>query len=50
MWYATTMVDVHQCPKCELRFATKWELQDHLDEAHPGAIQEGKPPAEPERR
>jgi hypothetical protein len=28
-------IEAHQCPYCELRFATDWELRLHLDEAHP---------------
>jgi hypothetical protein len=28
------MTDVHQCPRCDLRFADKWELDDHLDADH----------------
>ena len=28
------MADVHQCPRCELRFQTKNELQDHFDREH----------------
>jgi hypothetical protein len=27
---------VHQCPKCELRFTWKTELDDHCREDHPG--------------
>ena len=26
---------VHQCPKCELRFSWRTELDDHLREEHP---------------
>lgn len=26
---------VHQCPKCELRFSWKTELDDHCREEHP---------------
>lgn len=26
---------VHQCPKCELRFAWKTELDDHIWHDHP---------------
>ena len=29
------MSEVHQCPECELRFATKWELDDHRATDHP---------------
>ena len=29
------MSEVHQCPESELRFATKWELEDHLAGDHP---------------
>jgi hypothetical protein len=28
-------MDVHQCPRCELRFASRPELEDHLREEHP---------------
>jgi hypothetical protein len=28
-------IESHQCPYCELRFAARWELKIHLDEAHP---------------
>jgi uncharacterized C2H2 Zn-finger protein len=28
-------IEAHQCPRCELRFATQWELEAHLAEAHP---------------
>jgi hypothetical protein len=27
--------DVHQCPRCELRFVTRTELEDHLAQEHP---------------
>jgi hypothetical protein len=29
-------MSVHQCPKCELRFAWKTELDDHIWHDHPG--------------
>jgi hypothetical protein len=29
------MTDVHQCPYCELRFATRNELEDHVGADHP---------------
>ena len=29
---------VHQCPDCELRFATEPELRDHLETEHPGRV------------
>lgn len=25
---------VRQCPRCELRFADEWELEDHLRQDH----------------
>lgn len=25
---------VRQCPRCELRFADEWELQDHMAQDH----------------
>jgi hypothetical protein len=28
-------VDAHQCPRCELIFSSRPELEDHLREAHP---------------
>lgn len=28
-------MSVHQCPKCELRFAWKTELDDHCRQDHP---------------
>jgi 4a-hydroxytetrahydrobiopterin dehydratase len=28
------MTDVHQCPRCELRFVSKNELHDHFDREH----------------
>ena len=37
-----TGVVVHQCPKCELRFSFRTELEQHLREDHPepiGALQ-----------
>ncbi len=27
-------MDVHQCPRCELRFISRPELEEHLREAH----------------
>lgn len=27
-------MDIHQCPRCELRFISRSELEDHLSEAH----------------
>ena len=29
-------MSVHQCPKCELRFALRTELEYHCREEHPG--------------
>jgi uncharacterized C2H2 Zn-finger protein len=34
-----TLVDAHRCPKCELVFATRAELEDHLATEHPGAVE-----------
>jgi hypothetical protein len=31
------VIDVHQCPYCELRFTNRNELQDHIAESHPRA-------------
>jgi hypothetical protein len=28
-------VSVHQCPKCELRFTWKTELESHCNDEHP---------------
>jgi hypothetical protein len=28
------VIDVHQCPYCELRFASRNEVQDHVDLEH----------------
>jgi Zinc finger, C2H2 type len=32
------MVDVRQCPYCELRFPTKVELEHHIATDHPGHL------------
>ena len=29
------MSDVRQCPECELRFGSDWELKEHLAVEHP---------------
>ena len=29
------MSDVHQCPRCELRFTSRNELDDHMAVEHP---------------
>jgi hypothetical protein len=29
------MLHVHHCPRCDLRFATRAELEDHLISDHP---------------
>ena len=29
------MSDVRQCPECELRFGSEWELREHLAVEHP---------------
>jgi hypothetical protein len=34
----TTADSVHQCPRCDLRFAFRTELEDHLRADHPGPI------------
>jgi hypothetical protein len=34
------MADIHQCPRCELRFLSRNELRAHLAEAHPGAVED----------
>ncbi|MGH8983069.1 MAG: C2H2-type zinc finger protein [Acidimicrobiia bacterium] len=28
-------IEAHQCPYCELRFATQWELKLHIASDHP---------------
>jgi len=33
------VVDAHQCPRCELKFATRVELEAHLRDDHPGAVE-----------
>jgi Zn-finger nucleic acid-binding protein len=32
------VIEIHQCPRCELRFEDEWELKDHLASEHPGAV------------
>jgi hypothetical protein len=32
------MSDVSQCPRCELRFPNRVELESHLSLDHPGAV------------
>ena len=32
------MSDVSQCPRCELRFPNRVELESHLALDHPGAV------------
>jgi hypothetical protein len=32
------VTDVHQCPYCELRFATRNEVDDHVATDHPRAV------------
>jgi hypothetical protein len=27
-------IETHQCPYCELRFASKWELEAHVADSH----------------
>ena len=29
------MSEIHQCPRCDLRFADRWELNDHVAADHP---------------
>jgi len=42
------MTDVHQCPRCELRFLSRNELEDHMAQEHPGPddddTRSGEPP------
>ena len=37
------MTDIHQCPRCELRFETRTELEDHLANEHPGGLDDDEP-------
>jgi hypothetical protein len=30
------VIEVHQCPYCELRFQTRTELEDHIAVEHAG--------------
>jgi hypothetical protein len=32
---------IHQCPRCELRFAFHTELEDHLRVDHPAPVDDG---------
>jgi uncharacterized C2H2 Zn-finger protein len=32
-------VEAHRCPKCELVFATRAELEAHLRDEHPGSVE-----------
>lgn len=41
------MGDIHHCPRCELRFQSNWEVQDHFDLEH--ATHDDGPPL-PARR
>lgn len=43
-------MDVRQCPRCELRFASLPELEDHISEAHPAPIDTDHPTSEPDTR
>ena len=36
-------MDVHQCPRCELIFGSRPELEDHLREAHPPPPESDEP-------
>lgn len=31
------MTSIHQCPRCELRFPNRYELEDHLSVDHRSA-------------
>ena len=41
----TGHVSVHQCPYCELRFATRNEVEDHIAVDHPRAVDDDTFPA-----
>jgi hypothetical protein len=43
-------VDVSQCYRCELRFASRAELEDHLREAHPAPPDTDEPDQQPPER
>ena len=32
------VIDVHQCPYCELRFVSRNEVEDHVALEHPGRV------------
>jgi hypothetical protein len=40
-----TVSDVHQCPYCELRFATRNEVEDHVAVDHPRPVEDDSLPA-----
>jgi hypothetical protein len=41
------VVDVRHCPKCDLRFATRAELEDHLSADHPTPVDDDTLPGPP---
>jgi hypothetical protein len=38
------VIDVHQCPYCELRFGSRNELQDHIASDHPRELDDDTDP------
>ena len=40
------MSDVHHCPYCELRFATRNEVEDHVAVEHPRPVEDDTRPAD----
>jgi hypothetical protein len=38
LWFCVGVSDIHQCPRCELRFLSRTELVDHIAECHPGEL------------
>ena len=40
------MAQIHQCPRCECRFESRPELEDHLSAEHPAHIDDDSPGAD----
>jgi hypothetical protein len=43
------VIEVRQCPYCELRFGSRNELQDHVSLDHPGELDDDTDPRTPRR-